>query len=225
MSDRGWARLGVVVVLAAVSVACGGPEKTVVDQYFNAVKAKDNQTLSSFAAVHFDRPVETWKIGAVGPEEEAPAPLPDLVAKVKELEAQMAANKKAAGTYHLQRFADIDKVQDIRKRNGSVPASLAPVATQWDEFNQKDREFRKAVAAAKDAVEKERRNVRLSVGDVEGVEAFQGKMLSKKIDVDITVKDEKPQPFVMTLRKYELKREGPRVNARWVVQAITPKAS
>jgi hypothetical protein len=42
--------------------------------------------------------------------------------------------------------------------------------------------------------------------------------------VDITVKDEKPQPYVMTLRKYELKREGPRVNARWVVQALTPKA-
>jgi hypothetical protein len=224
MSDRGRAWLGVAGVLAAVSVACGGSEKTVVDQYFNAVKANDNQTLSSFAAVHFDRPVESWKISNVGPEEEAPAPLPDLVAKVKDLEGQMAANKKAASGYSLQRFADIEKVQEIRKKNGSVPASLAPVATQWDGFGQKDRELRKAIATAKDAVEKERRNVRLSVGEVEGVDALPGKVLSKKVEVDITVKDEKPQPYVMTLRKYELKREGPRVNARWVVQALTPKA-
>jgi hypothetical protein len=224
MSDRGRGWLGVATVLAAAGVACGGAEKTVVDQYFNAVKAKDNQTLSSFAAVSFDRPVETWKISTVGPEEESPAPLPELVAKVKDIEAQMAANKKAAGTYSLQRYTDIERVNDIRKRNGAVPASLAPVATQWDEYNQKDRELRKALAGAKDAVEKERRNVRLSIGEVEGVEGLQGKMLSKKVEVDITVKDEKPQPYVMTLRKYELQREGPRVNARWVVQNIQPKA-
>jgi hypothetical protein len=224
MSDRrrGW--LGAVAGLAVISVACGGPEKTVVDQYFNAVKAKDNQTLSSFAAVNFDRPVEAWKISGVGPEEEAPAPLPDLVAKVKDLEVQAAANKKAAGGYHMQRFQDIDRINEIRKRNGTVPANLSAVATEWDQYNQKDRDLRRAISAAKEAVEKERRNVRLSVGDVEGVEGLQGKMLSKKVDVDITVKDEKPQSYVMTLRKYELQREGPRVNARWVVQAIQPKA-
>jgi hypothetical protein len=222
MSDRGRASL-VALAVAAVNVACGGPEKTVVDQYFNAVKAKDNQTLSSFAAVGFDRPVENWKIANVGPEEEAPASLPELVTKVKDLEAQQAANKKAASAYSLNSFADIEKVQDIRRRNGTVPAGLAGVASKWDEFSQKDRELRKAVAAAKDAVEKERRNVRLSVGEVEGVEALPGKMLSKKVEVDVTVKDEKPQAYVMTLRKYELQREGPRVNARWVVQAIQPK--
>jgi hypothetical protein len=221
MSDRG--RAWLVALAIAGFVACGGPEKTVIDQYFNAVKAKDNQTLSSFAAVSFDRPVEDWKISNVGPEEEAPASLPELVTKVKDLEAQQAANKKAANAYSLNSFADIQKVQDIRKRNGTVPAGLASVASQWDEFTQKDRELRKAVATAKDAVEKERRNVRLSVGEVEGVEALPGKMLSKKVEVDVTLKDEKPQAYVMTLRKYELQREGPRVNARWVVQAIQPK--
>ena len=222
MSDRRGAWLGVLAA-AILGAACGGPEKTVVDQYFNAVKARDNQTLSSFAAVSFDKPVEAWKITTVGPEEETPASLPELVAKVKDLETQQAANKKAASAYSLDRFTDIEKVQEIRKRNGAVPAGLAPVAAKWDEFNQKDRELRKAVAAAKEAVERERRNVRLSVGEVEGVEALPGKMLSKKVEVDLTVKDEKPQPYVMTLRKYQLQREGPRLNARWVVQAIQPK--
>jgi hypothetical protein len=97
------------------------------------------------------------------------------------------------------------------------------VASKFDEFNQKDRELKRAAAMAKDAVEKERKNVRLSVGEVEGVDALAGKILSKRVEVDVTVKDEKPQAYVMTLRKYELQREGPRVVSRWVVQNIQPK--
>ena len=48
--------------LALAAAACGQPEKAVVDNYFNAVNAKDNQTLTSFAAVSFDEPVQSWKI-------------------------------------------------------------------------------------------------------------------------------------------------------------------
>ena len=53
------------------------PEKRVVDQYFNAVNAKDNQTLSSFAAVTFDKKVERWKIKSATPRDaRAPPPCP-----------------------------------------------------------------------------------------------------------------------------------------------------
>ena len=32
-------------------------------------------------------------------------------------------------------------------------------------------------------------------------------MVSKQVELDLTIKDEQPAPYVMTLRKYELKRE------------------
>ena len=60
MIKRGRVALAAVVALAGV--ACGHPEKSVVDQYFNAVNAKDTQTLSSFAAVTFDKKVDRWAI-------------------------------------------------------------------------------------------------------------------------------------------------------------------
>jgi hypothetical protein len=43
------------------------------------------------------------------------------------------------------------------------------------------------------------------------------------VELDLTLKDEKPAPYVMTLRKYELQREGPRAISRWVVQEIKPR--
>ena len=61
MRDRGRAPLAILALLAAV--ACSShPEKSVVDSYFNAVNARDNQTLSSFAAVNFDKKVQRWTI-------------------------------------------------------------------------------------------------------------------------------------------------------------------
>ncbi len=61
------------LLMALAVVACGHPEKRVVDQYFNAVNAQDNQTLSSFAAVKFDKKVDRWSIVSVSPETKAPA--------------------------------------------------------------------------------------------------------------------------------------------------------
>jgi hypothetical protein len=44
------------------------------------------------------------------------------------------------------------------------------------------------------------------------------------VDVDVTANGQ-TKPYVMTLRKYELKREagGPRPMSRWVVQDLKPK--
>src|SRR5262245_38929833 len=144
-------------VLALAGAACGGhPEKSVVDQYFNAVNQKDSQTLSSFAAVAFDKKVDKWEIKNTVSEDKKAAPLPELVQKAKDADAAVAANKKAASAWSLDRFGDIDAVREARKANKPVPAKLSEVATKWDDFNNKDRDLKKAVATSKEAVEREK---------------------------------------------------------------------
>lgn len=223
MNDRAASPL-LVLALALTAGACSPPEKAVVDKYFNAVRAKDNQTLSSFAAVGFDKPVESWNITSTGEEKPTPVILPELVAKVKDLEAQLAANKKAAGAYNLDKYASIDKVQELKKKGATIPPGLAGVAAEWDKFNQKDKEIRKALASAKEAVEKEKRNVALSVGPLEGMDSLTGEMVNKQLELLVTLKDGKPEPYVMSLRRYNLKREtGPRIVSRWVIYGLEPK--
>src|SRR5712691_6669701 len=170
MIKRGRVALAAVVALAGA--ACGHPEQSVVDQYFNAVNAHDTQTLSSFAAVTFDKKVDRWSIKKTISDEKKPAPLPDLVQKSKDADAAVATNKKAASTWSLDRFNDIEAVREARKANKPVPPKLADVATKWDDFNTKDRDMKKTVAMSKDAVDREKRMVARSMGDVEDVESL-----------------------------------------------------
>src|SRR5262245_9707355 len=125
-------RGGVVLALAVLAgAACGHPEKSVVDQYFNAVNAKDSQTLSSFSAVPFDKKVDRWEIKQTVAEDKKPAPLPDLAQKAKDADAAVAANKKAASAYGLDHYGEIDQVKEARKANKPVPPKLGDVATKW----------------------------------------------------------------------------------------------
>jgi hypothetical protein len=224
MSKRGAAQ-GAILAAAVLGAACGGgPESRVIEQYFNALRAGDNTTLTSFAAVAFDKKVDAWKVKGATPETRSPATLPDLAKKQSDLEAELAANKKAAGTYSNEKYADIDKVKELQKAGKPIPGNLKDVAERWTQFNDKDRELKRAVAEAKSAVEREKRNTMLSVGQQEDVEKLTGEIVSKQVDVDLTINGQ-VQPYVMTLRKYELAAagSGPRTVSRWVIQNIAPR--
>lgn len=222
MSDR---RAMLLLVLGLVAAGCSHPEKGVVDQYFNAIRAGDTQTVASFSAVDFDKKPERWVIKGGSDAQKSPVVLPSLAQKLRDLENELAANKKAAQTYSLDHYAELDQVKELRKKGSPVPPKLAAAAAEWDKFNEKDREIKKAVANAKEAADRERRTVVRSVGAVENVDTLEGEMIDKTVDVDLTIQGQS-QPYVMTLRKYELKRDGagPRVMSRWVIQNIQPKA-
>jgi hypothetical protein len=215
------AALPLALTLAALGCS-SHPEKGVVDQYFNAVNAKDSQTLSSFAAVSFDKKVDRWAIKDTLEEQKSAAPLPALAQKVKDLDGELAANTKAARAYNNDHYVELDQLKAL-KPGAPVPAKVVPVKAEWEKFSEKDRELKKAIANARDAVEKEKRSVLRSVGQVDDIESLAGEMKEKKIGLDLTI-DGQVHPYVMTVRKYEMKREsGPRVVSRWVVQELTPK--
>ena len=115
-------------------------------------------------------------------------------------------------------------MRELKKKNAAVPASLAATSAEWDKYNEKDRDLKRQVAGAKADLEKEKRAVRLSVGDLDGVEDLPGEVHTKTVDVEIVSKGQ-AKPYTMTLRRYELKREGAgRRDSRWVVQDLRPKA-
>ena len=216
--------LAVALGLAVAGLACGSAEKNVVDQYFGALRANDQGTLTSFAMVAFDQKVDDWKVVSVSPGTKAPATLPDLVKKQKELEADLAKNTRDARAWgnDLAIYPKLDKVRELEKAGKPIPANLAPIHEKWSEFNTKDRELKKAVADAKIAVEREKRNVGLSVGQSDDIETLTGEVLSKDVDLNLTIGGE-VKSYVMTLRKYELTGgTGPRMVSRWVVQSIVP---
>jgi len=224
MRERTTALL-VALGLAVAGLACSSTETNVVNQYFTALRANDQGTLTSFAMVAFDQKVDDWKVVAVGPGTKTPATLPDLVKKAAEIEAQQKANEKEYRAWgnDLAVYPKLDQMRAVRAKGGKMPASLQPTADKFDAYQAKDRELKKAVSDARAAVEREKRNVALSVGQTDDIETLTGDVLSKDVDINLTVGGQ-VKPYVMTLRKYELTGgTGARMVARWVVQSLVPK--
>jgi hypothetical protein len=226
MRQRG-ARLAVALGLIGIGLACSSAASKVVDQYFNALRANDQTTLTSFAMVAFEEKVDNWKIVAEGPEVKAPAALPDLVKKQKELEAQLAQNTRDARAWgnDLAVYPKLDRVRQAQQKGDKVPKGLEDIAEKWDNFQADDRRLKKELSEAKSAVEREKRNVTLSIGQVDDLEILTGDVLSRDVDLNLTIGGQ-PKPYTMTLRRYDLKGQtsGGRMMSRWVVESLEPKA-
>jgi uncharacterized membrane protein YkoI len=226
MSDRGARRIVLALAVAALNIACGHPEQRVVDQYFNAVNQGDTQTLASFAAVKFDKKVDQWKIAGASAEQRTPVQLPNLVAKVTELELALADNKKAYNAYFLEHPKEVDQVRDLLKKEGAkIPPNLQPHATEWEKFTQKEKELKKTLAEAKDTVEREKHSMTLSLGNLEDLETLTGELVTKDLDLVLTIGGT-PKNYTMALRKYDAKGAAgaARVVSRWVVHSLLEKA-
>lgn len=225
MRERATA-LAAALAVALALVACGGgPEANVVNQYFTALRANDTNTLTSFATVQFDQKVDDYKIVTVGPETRTPASLGDLAAKQKELEAELAKNNREAKAWgtDLNVYPKLDQVRALEQKGGKIPAALLPIQEKWRSYNERDRELKKAVADAKAAVEREKRNMTLSLGQLEGMDSLKGDVVQKDIDLNLTLAGQ-VKPYTMTLRRYDVSADtGTRMVSRWVVQALTPK--
>ena len=175
--------------LALAGAACGHPEKSVVDYYFNAVNAKDNQTLSSFATVRFERPVQSWAIKDTLGGDHEPLP-PAGLGREGEGGGGGAwpTTPRTPGAYNLDHFADIDEVRDAKSKGRPVPAKLAPVATQWEEFNQKDRDSEEGGRRGQGRRWRRRSATwRSPWAPPEDLEGMQGEVMTKKIVVDVTI--------------------------------------
>jgi hypothetical protein len=206
--------------VAALAVACSGPENFVIEKYFQAVNAKDNDTLTSFALVAFDKKVDKYQIKKVVNETKDAAPLPELLSKQKAIEGQIAQNKREYTIYNNDHINEVTEVRSLKKSGDPVPAKLATVAADWDKFTEKEKELKKQLNDAKTAADKERKTMSVSVGNVDDMDALQGDVLSKQVEIDITVAGQ-VQPYLMTLKKYDVKNaKGARPQSRWIVSGL-----
>jgi hypothetical protein len=204
-------------------VACGGPEKIVVDKYFTAVNQQDNATVTAFATVGFDKKVDDWKIVQSLPATEEPAPLPDLVKQYKEADAAASANQREINFYTNQHPNEATEVLDLLRNRKPVPGRLQAVADKLESFNSKKKELGVARAKAKERVDKEKQTVILSVGELDNVEALTGTMATKQVELLLTIGGQQ-QPYLMTLRQYKLQApSGMRAMNRWVVCGLEQK--
>jgi hypothetical protein len=207
-------------VVAALAVACSGPEHFVIEKYFQAVNAKDNDTLTSFALVGFDKKVDKFEIKRVVSETKDAAPLAELVKKQKAIEGEINTNKRAYSTYNLDHTVEVTEVRALKKSGDPIPAKLAGVAADWDRFTDKEKDLKKQLSDAKALVDKEKKAMSVSVGGADDMDGLQGDVLTKQVELSLVIGGQ-PQPYVMTLKKYDVKNaNGSHPTSRWIVSGL-----
>jgi len=209
------------MVLAALAAGCGHPDQLVVDKYFQAVNTGDNNTLGSFALVKFDKKVDRYEIKKTVSENKETIPLQDLVKKQKDLTAQLNDNKKAYNSYFLDHTSEVDQVRNAKKSGDKVPAKLTSVASDWERFTDREKELKKALAEVKSSLDKEKKNMAVSLGNVDDFEGLEGDVLTRQIELALTVEGQ-PQPYLMTLKKYDVKPSagGNKLVSRWIIAGL-----
>lgn len=210
--------------LAAFTTACGNQETQVIENFFRAIQAKDNQTVSSFSMVHFDQEVKSWKVKSVGEEQRVPAPLASLAKTLKEADEAVAENKKDASGYFNAHPLEVDKVKPLVESGGKVPANLQKTAEDWKRFTDLDRERKDKAAAAKQAYEREKRLVTMSTGQAGAADSLAGDLITKTASVEIESGGD-VKLYSIQLRKYDVAPAGQtaKVMSRWLIQSITPQ--
>lgn len=210
--------------LAAFTTACGNQETQVIENFFRAIQAKDNQTVSSFSMVHFDQEVKSWKVKSVGEEQRVPAPLASLAKALKEADEAVAENKKDASGYFNAHPLEVDKVKPLVESGGKVPANLQKTADDWKRFTDLDRERKDKAAAAKQAYEREKRLVTMSTGQAGTADSLAGDLITKTASVEIESGGD-VKLYSIQLRKYDVAPAGQtaKVMSRWLIQSITPQ--
>jgi hypothetical protein len=211
-----------VAALAALTIACGNQETQVIENFFRAVQAKDNQTVTSFSMVQFDQEVKSWKVKSVGEEQRSPAPLAGMATALKAADEAVAQNKKDAGAYFNAHPLEVDKVKPLVETGGAVPANLQKTAADWKKFNDADKDLKAKAADAKQAYEREKRLVTMSTGQTGEADALVGDLITKTAMVDIEAAGD-VKSYAIQLRKYEVSPggQGAKVMSRWLIQSIT----
>ena len=214
----------IAVAVAAFTIACGNQETQVIENFFRAVKAKDNQTVTSFSMVQFDQEVKTWKVKNVGEEQRTPAPLASLAIALKAADEAAAQNKKDAGAYFNAHPLEVDKVKPLVESGGAIPKNLQQTAEDWKRFNDADKELKSKAAEAKQAYEREKRLVTMSTGQAGEADALVGDLIIKTATVEVETGGD-VKTYAIQLRKYDVAPAGQtaKVMSRWLIQSITPQ--
>lgn len=215
-----------LIFLIMITTSCQKPEEITISKYFQAMKAKDRDTMAAMAAEPVALEFKSWELVS----SEAPVSkdiiLPQLIKELgdiknkKDQQIMLVKDKKDAldqlktklgETRGGRQKADLQKqITDLEKE---VEAETANYKRDQIDFTQ-----------MKNQVENEKKMVTLSTNIEQNQELFAGKAITGKAIVKITTAAGDKE-YVFLLRKYELL--NPVTNKvfsnRYIILKIQPK--
>jgi hypothetical protein len=218
--------LSVTLFLAA---ACsGGPEQSIVSQFFNASRLRDNTSLDNIATVVFDPQtqgtVTTFTVQSMTPEQRKPLPLTSLARAQDEAKAEDDAFSKRKDEYQSANLDAIQRVLKAERDQKKLAGKDAEVQATWTKFREDSATVSKKVSDVRRTLRTETQLVDLSVNaggrTAIDVTKYDGEMASKEVTVSAPVRLPSGQTvqktLVLTLQRAILKGDK-EITGRWIV--------
>jgi hypothetical protein len=229
--------LSVTLLLAA---ACsGGPEQSIVSQFFSASRLRDNTSLDNIATVVFDPQthgtVTTFSVQGMTPEQRKPLRLKSLAQAQNEAKAEDDAFSRRKDEYQSANLEAIQRVIKAERDQKKVSGRDAEVQAAWTKFREDSAAVSKKVSDVRRTLRSETQLVDLSVNaggrTAIDVAKYDGEMVSKEVTVLAPVRMPDGQTvqktLVLTLQRAILKGDK-EITGRWIVtsfkDASTPGA-
>ncbi len=196
--------LTALMVLIMVTTSCQKPEEITLSKYFQAMKAKDRDTMAAMAAEPMAMEFKSWELVSTEPPVSEDFGLPGMIEeltalrKKKDDQILLVKDKKDA--------LDQLKTKLGESRGGKKAAVQKEIVAMEAEVETETANYRRDQAdytMKKTQVENEKKMVSLSTNIEQNPELLNGKTVTTKAMVKIDgpsgLKD-----YIFTLRKYEL---------------------
>ena len=214
-----------LVVLVMVTTSCQKPEEITLSKYFQAMKAKDRDTMAAMAAETVSMEFKSWELISsetpVSEEFGLPKMLQELadVKKKKDAQILLVTDKKDAMD---QLKTKLDESRGSKKAavQKEIDALAVEVETEIANYKRDQANYTQMKAQ----VENEKRMIALSTNIEQNPELLEGKTVTTKSIVKIDGPGGEKE-YVFTLRKYEL--INPVTNKvtsnRYIILKIAPR--
>ncbi len=218
--------LGALIILIMMTISCQKPEEITLSKYFQAMKAKDRDTMASMAAEPMALEFKSWKLVSSEDPVSEDLILLQLIATQAEIKAK---RDKLIGVIKDKK----DEVDALKTRLGETRGSRQKAELQKQiEAGEQDvlletQNYKQVVAdysQMKNQVENEKKMITMSTSIDQNQELMTGKAVTVQSVVNITTASGDKE-YVFLLRKYEL--INPLTNKvspnRFIILKIQPK--
>jgi hypothetical protein len=215
-----------LMILIMITTSCQKPEEITLSKYFQAMKAKDRDTMAAMAAEPMALEFKSWELVS----SEAPVTedliLPQLISGLADIKAKkdkqigLVKDKKDALDLLKTKLGETRGSRQKAELQKQIDASEQEVAAETQNYKQAQVNY----TQMKNQVEVEKKMVTMSTSIEQNQELMTGKAVTVKAIVKITSASG-DKDYVFLLRKYDL--INPLTNKvspnRFIILKIQPK--
>ena len=220
--NRGRALGASLTLVALFAVSCSEPERQVVDSFFAAIEARNENAQKAVSIVPFPGKVRSWEIVEIGEETVEPFALPELQEKVEELSEERRKVKERNDAFVEEHKSAFEKYEAKTKEDPdyAFEGEMADFQQEWEKLRGEQEKLDHTEIDLMKQVEHLRTAAGLSV-NYKVKEGFQGEVRKKIVKVKVG-DGSADKTYALTLQKFSLVNEKKNINpiGRWVITEI-----